>query len=157
MAKKPPKDSARAGRRRHQRPLPICNAFLICEKIIWDSIAIAPTLVSLFSQFNVHSLPAYLNPFWLFLQVADGIIGDYSIEIEIQDLDRGELVHKFAGPSAIFRYRPEVFNTMIQVPPIRVEHPSRVYAVVAFADGKVLAQQKFTVQIHGSSHEQPNH
>lgn len=143
-------------RRKPQRPLPLCNAFLICEKIIWDHFAKAPTLVSLFTQFNLFTVPAQLTPFWLFLQAADGMIGEYPIEIELQDLDRGELVAKFPGAPLIFSYRPEVCNAIMHVPPIRIEHPSGVYAVVAFADGKMLAQQKFTVKIHGRDDEQ-NH
>ena len=129
---------------------------MICEKIIWDQIANAPTLVSLFSEFGIYSLPTDLQSFWLFLQVADGLVGKYEIEIEVQDLDRGELIHKFPGAPLVFRYRPEVFNAILQVPRLRIDYPSHVYAVVVFADGELLAQQKFTVKVRGSSNEQPN-
>ena len=127
--------------------MPICNAFLICEKIIFDTIATAPTLIGLFSEFGIVSLPSYLSPFWLFIQAADGVIGEYKVEIEIQDLDRGETVHRFKAKPLIFDTRPEVYNSMIAVPPMRIDYPSGVYAVVVFADGKMFAQQKFTVRI----------
>jgi hypothetical protein len=157
MAKKPPKKPASRRKPKPElppeRPNPTCNAFLICEKVIKDEFFGTISLVGLFTEFRLAGVPTYLPRFWTFLQLSDGQVGSYPIEVEIQDLVRNEVIHRFDGSPAIFNSRLEVVDCIILAPPLLISSKSGVYAVVVFADKRQVASQKFTVVFPGDANE----
>ena len=128
------------------RSLPNCKAFVQCDKVIFDAITNCPTVIGLFSELAVFEFPGATQPFFLYLQLTDGMVGMYQIEIEIQDLDNGLTLHKAPAGVAKFSYRPERYDVIMFVPPIRFEKPTGRCAVVAFTDGKMLAENTFTIR-----------
>jgi hypothetical protein len=132
--------------RKKRRSLPNVKAFLPCEKVIYDQITTCATLVSLFSELSIGAFPGRIPPFWLFLQLTDGMIGKYEIEIEVQDLDNASVLLRFTGGVAEFSYRPERYDIIMMVPPLLLRRPTGRLAVVAFADDEVLAENTFTIR-----------
>ncbi len=131
------------------KPLPRCKAFLICEKVIDDKISKSRSLIGLFTEFSVRGFPVQFSPFWLFIQLSDGIVGQYSIDIEIQDLKNNLVIFRRRGIPVEFACRPETVDAIIWVPPLRIISPGSVYAVVIFADDQPIADSVITVRVLG--------
>jgi hypothetical protein len=137
MAKKP-----RSASRRPRRVLPNCRAILLCEKVIKDAISGTISLIGIFTRLGVTQFPGRTTPFYLFAQLAHGMVGEYELTMEVQD-DREATVIGRSQPLPLrFSYRREVIDVIIPLPPVVLEHPGS-YSVAVFADGNEVGFASF--------------
>lgn len=86
-------------------PLPICKAILICEKVIFDRDTGNGSAIGIFDHFVAAGFPFQSPPFWIFLQLDDGI-GKYDLTSELRDSNDKVLVYSLAPVGVDFRMRP---------------------------------------------------
>jgi hypothetical protein len=136
------------------KPPPKCKAILLCDVVIVDAMTGKPTIVGIFSGFNVPGFPGYTSPCNAFLQLTDGI-GTYRITVEIRDLRDDLVIGRGQILELDFQERAAKHNLIIPVPPVQLHHDG-LYDFVVLADGQEIDRQQFVARVPGGSQDAPN-
>lgn len=113
-----------------------------------------PTIVGIFSGFNVPAFPGFTSPCNAFLQLTDGI-GKYRITVEIRDLRDDLVIGRGEIADLDFPERAEKRNLIIPVPPVKLNHDG-LYDFVVLADGQEIDRQQFGACAPGGSQDAAN-
>lgn len=130
--------------RNANKPLPQCRAILLCEDVGEDPATGEISLHKLIDGFKISAFPAASKPFWVFVQLYDGI-GRYQVSMEANALDDGISVAKAALPSLDFPERLAKIDMMIPVESVILPRPGR-YELIALLDGQELCRQHFDAE-----------
>lgn len=139
-----------------KKPPPECKAILMCDQIIVDAMTGKSSLIGLFDRFTLIKFPVQLPPFWVFLQLVDGI-GRYGLLVEIHDLREDKIIARLEIPVE-FPERTNRANVQFVVAGLPLSH-SGVYDLVVFADGKEINRQRLEALQAGDENnatDQPN-
>jgi hypothetical protein len=127
------------------KPLPHCNALLICEKVTQSQITAKITIHNLIEKFGLRVFPGRSTPFSIFLEVYDGI-GRYPITVEFNDLADGSTIAETKLHDLDFPDRLARIQVTVPVELVRLSQPGR-YELVVFVGGQQLASQHFNAEV----------
>lgn len=130
--------------RNANKPLPHCRAILLCDNVGEDPATGEISLHKLIDSFRVSAFPAASKPFWVFVQLYDGI-GQYDVSMEANALDRDTSVAKAALPGLDFPERLAKIDMIIPVESVFLPRPGR-YELIVLLDGQELCRQHFDAE-----------
>jgi len=131
-------------RKKSPKPPPKCKAFLLCQGTIIEKESGNVSIINTFNAFKVAPIPGCTGPFYIFVQLTDGI-GRYDSEIEIVDLADDRIIARATAPAKLeFPQKLMRMNVVIPVPPLPVRRAGS-YEIRVLANKQVIEQQKFDV------------
>lgn len=125
---------------------PIGIALVLCDSIITDAKTGKNSLIGLFNNINVNSLPAVHNRFCVFAQLTNGR-GKQTLDVRCQSLQSEELIFQtggeveFGNPSQVIEIQFELLNLSFPY--------DGMYTVELEADGLPLIESRFNVSLIG--------
>lgn len=134
MGKKNPK---------RKKPTPLCLAMILCDQIITDRDTGKHTLVGIFNQVGVLSLPSIHSAMSVFISLTEGR-GRYNGEVRLVHAETDQVLFQAKGPLK-FENPLQVVEIGMVLPPIQFEQPG-VYLLEFYADGTPLGSRKFNVR-----------
>ena len=132
-------------------PPPKCKAILLCDAVILDAMTGKTSLIGIFENFMVRSLPGKSVPANLFLQLTDGH-GKIDLRIEVHDLQADAIIARAEGPGVGFQDRLQKINVWIGLPPMPIESEG-VYDIVVYAGDSEIDRQQFRALLRVPSKE----
>jgi hypothetical protein len=136
--------------KKKRKPPPKCKALLLCDRIIVDRDTGRPSLIDVFTDVTLPGFPGTLEPFRIFLQIADGI-GDYNLSLELCDLREDSIIARTLVAEVSFRERPQKLDLVISVDSLPLPHEGG-YDLVMFADDQEIDRQRFIALVDGIGH-----
>ena len=124
-------------------PPPVCKAILLCEKVVRDEFTGLYSLINIFDDIHLYSLPCLIGPYLLFLQVTDGL-GRYQISVEIQDLSTGSVLARADQPEIELADKNVKWIGILGVPPFLINEAG-AYDILVLANGQEINRQKITI------------
>jgi len=124
-----------------RKPPPACKAILLCDAVLTDPFTGKGSVIGILSQFTLPEFPGDTPPFFVYLQLTDGI-GSYTLSIEIRDRADDEALFKGVLLKVEFAERGVKNNVVIPMPPLPLPHPG-AYDLIMFADAQELDRQQF--------------
>jgi hypothetical protein len=134
-----------------RKPLPHCQALLLCKQVVQDDETLAISLFNLIESFSQQTSPGPTPPFVVFLQLYDGI-GRYKLSMEANALGDDARVARATIGDVDFPERLAKMDIAIPVDSIFVPRPGR-FELVVFVDGQELARQYFSVEVQDVTEE----
>lgn len=138
MAKRKPKKQASG------KPPPMCKAILLCDAVLSDPFSRKSAIVGIFENFIVPAFPGMTTPFFVFMQMTNGI-GRYQITVEIRRLGHGgqdETIARASVAEMEFKDRAAKSVLIIPVPPLPLPAAGE-YDFIVLADGQEIDRQQF--------------
>ncbi|HET6882542.1 MAG TPA: hypothetical protein VFI31_20415 [Pirellulales bacterium] len=145
MEERNPSEPSAAG-----KPLPHCNAFLLCEEVTENNVTGAVCLMNLVEVVLLSEFPGSWGPFVLFLQLYDGI-GRYGVRVELHDLT-DDRVAKAGFYEVDFPNRLDKMDLAIPIEAMRLPRPGR-YKWVVYLNDEELAMQYFDAEAENGKEE----
>lgn len=142
MAKK---SKPRARKRKKGRPPPTCKAILLCDAIIIDALTGKVSLIGIFENFNLQSMPGRTVPAQIFLQLTNAQ-GKYAVKIEVHDLANDVIIARGGGVEIEFANKLQKTNAWFPVPSLPIKHEG-VYDLVVFGGDAEIDRQQFQVKL----------
>jgi hypothetical protein len=124
-------------------PPPVCKAILLCEKALRDEFTGLYSLVNIFDNIHLYSLPSLIGPYLLFLQVTDGL-GRYRIAVEIHDLGSGSVLAREDQPEIELADKNVKWIGILGVPAFLIKEAG-AYDILVLANGQEINRQKLTI------------
>jgi len=142
MAKKRP---PRSPRPKQGKPPPTCKAILLCDAVIIDALTGKVSLIGIFENFNVRSMPGRTVPAQIFLQLTNAL-GKYAVKIEVHDLAEDVIIARAEGLEIEFKDRLQKTNAWLLLPPLPIKHEG-VYDLVVFGGPNEIDRQQFRAKL----------
>jgi hypothetical protein len=118
---------------------PTCKALLLCDDTIIEAGTGKISLIGVFRQFALPRFPARTRAFRAFVQITNAA-GRYDFLVQLKDLSTDDVMAEATGIE--IEDRLDVFNIVIPVPPLPLEHPGE-YDFVVFANSDEIDRQSF--------------
>jgi len=121
-------------------------ALVLCDSIITDAKTAKNSLIGLFNNINVNSLPAVNPRFCVFAQLTGGQ-GKQTIDVHCQSLQDEGMIFQTAGevefqnPNQVIEIQFELLNLTFPY--------DGMYTVELQADGVPLIESRFNVSLMG--------
>lgn len=135
-------------RKRAAKPPPKCKAFLLCDQTIVEAGTGKVSIIGVFGQFVLQGIPDHTTPCMAFLQLTSGI-GQYDIVVEVHEFQDNTVIGRGLGIGVSWPDKLQTLNVIIPVPPIPILHEG-VYDMVAYANGQLAEQQRFSAVLRGT-------
>jgi hypothetical protein len=127
-------------------PVPQCVALIICELCIEDARTHNKTLVGLFNQMAVESVPALHPRITVVMSLVNGR-GRVPITLAIKDLSHNEVLFKAEGTA---EFKDPLGELDVVMEFRRVVFPKAgTYAIELFLAGELRASRRFGVNLIG--------
>lgn len=127
-----------------RKPPPVCKAILLCDAVLTDPFTGKGSLIGILSQFTLPEFPGDTPPFFVYLQLTDGI-GSYLLSIELRDRATDEAMYEGELMEIEFAERAVKNNIVLPMPPLPLPHPG-AYDFIVFADGQEIDRQQFDAE-----------
>jgi len=124
-------------------PLPKCKAILICERTIVEAATGQTSLIGIFDEFTLPTIPGRTEPFRLYIRLSEGI-GQYRIHVEIHDLQEDQIIGRTDPAIVHWEERLATAELFISIPRLRIPHAGP-YDLIVLANGEEIDRQQFTV------------
>jgi hypothetical protein len=125
----------------HEKPLPKCEAMLLCDQCIVEAGTGKHSLIGVFDGFWLRQFPGFVQPFTVFLQLIEGI-GDYEVVLQVHDLQHDALVAETPVTSIHFGDRLNRIKLRFPIVGLPLAHPGK-YEFRVLANRELLEQQSF--------------
>ena len=79
------------------KPQPVVKAFLVCDQVIHDAQTGKRSLVGVFHELRADRFPAIHPTLWIYANLTNAR-GKYTIEIQMVDVDRNNVLGKGTPP-----------------------------------------------------------
>lgn len=122
---------------------PKCKAILLCDKTILEQGSNKISLIGVFQNFRLGTIPGLTREAEVFCQITDAE-GEYELRVEIHDLDGGEIIARAEGQPIEIPHRLMRANIIIPFPQIPIPHAGK-YDFVLLANNCEIDRQTFTV------------
>jgi hypothetical protein len=129
----------RKGKKR--KPPPVCKAILLCDAVLTDPFTGKGSVIGILSQFVVPAFPGESPPFFVYLQLTNGI-GRYTLSIELRDRATDAAMHEGTLMDLEFAERATKNIVVIPMPPLPLPHAG-AYDFIVFAEGQEIDRQQF--------------
>jgi hypothetical protein len=134
-----------------QSPEPVCKAILLCEKTIVEHETGSVSLIGIIEGFAVDEVAedgrVKTRAAEAFCQFTEAC-GQYSLSVEIHDLENAAIVAGAAGAMIEIPDRLMRANVIFPIPPLPLPHTG-TYDFVIFANGLEIDRQQFSVDMRG--------
>ncbi len=132
-------------KRRLSKPPPTCKAILLCDAIIVDALSGKLSLIGMFENFNLQSIPGRTVRAQIFLQLTNAQ-GKYSLKVEVHDLHKDAIIARGGGIELEFANKLQKINAWLPLPPLPIRHEGK-YDLVVFGGDSEIDRQQFQVKL----------
>lgn len=125
---------------------PIGIALVLCDSIITDAKTGKNSLIGLFNNINVNSLPAAHNRFCVFVQLTNGR-GKQKLDVRCHSLQNEEVIFQTGG-EVEFQNPTQVIEIQFELVDLTLPYDG-MYTVELEAEGLPLIESRFNVSLLG--------